>query len=114
MILEQFIDVSSINNMFFNLLIHRIDFFLQYFNWHLSGHNNLFLVHCDAYVYAVTLLVRTIKQSKIIGRFLYVIIDIADMLSGHNNDFLSIFDSYVYAVPLWVRTMKVLEMIGLL
>ena len=61
MIPEQFNDVSSINNMAFNLFIHRIYYLLQYFSVHLNGHNNLYLVICDAYVYAVPLLVRTIN-----------------------------------------------------
>ena len=68
MILEQLNDVSSINNMAFNLFIHRIYFILQYFSGHLNGQNNFFLVLCDAYVSTVSLLVRTIQQ------FLYVII----------------------------------------
>ena len=74
MISEQFNDVSSINNMAFNLFIHRIYFMLQYFSGHLNGQNNLFLDLCDAYVYTVPILVRTINSSKIIVQFLYVII----------------------------------------
>ena len=74
MISEQFNDVRSINNMVFNLFIHRMYYLLQYFSGHLNGYNNFFLVLCDTYVHAVPLLVRTINSSKIIERFLYVII----------------------------------------
>ena len=69
MISEKFNDGSSINNMTFNLFIHRIYFLLQYFSGHLNGNNNDFLVLCDAYVYAVSLLVRTINLLKSIVRF---------------------------------------------
>ena len=68
MVSEQLNDVSSINNMAFNLFIHRIYCMLQYFSGHLNGQNNFFLVLCDAYIYTVPLLVRTINSSKIIVR----------------------------------------------
>ena len=74
MISEQFNDFSSINNMAFNLFMHRIYFMLQYFSGHLDGQNNFILVLFDAYVYTFPLLVRTINTSKIIVGFLYVII----------------------------------------
>ena len=71
---EQFNDVSSINNMAFNLFIDRIYYDLQYFSGNLKGNNNFFLVLSDAYVHAVPLVVRTINSSMIIVRLLYVII----------------------------------------
>ena len=70
MISEQFNDVSSINNMAFNLFIHRFYYLLQLFNGHLNGHNSFFLVLSDAYVHAVPLVVRTINSSIIIVRLL--------------------------------------------
>ena len=69
MISEKFNDVSSLNNMAFNLFIHRIYYCFQCFSVNLNGHNNDFLVLCDPYVYAVSLLVRTIHLLKIIVRF---------------------------------------------
>ena len=47
MISEQFNDVSSLNNMEFNLFIHHIYHWFQRFSGHLNGHNNEFLVVCD-------------------------------------------------------------------
>ena len=79
MISEQYNDVSSINNMAFNLFIHRIYFLLQYFSAQLKGHNIFFLVLSDAYAHAIPLLVRSINSSKIIVRLLYVIIVLADI-----------------------------------
>ena len=49
------------------------------FSGHLNGHNNDFLVLCDAYVYAVPLLVRTINFMNIIVRFYYIIIVLVDI-----------------------------------
>ena len=69
MIYEQFIDVSSLNNMAFNLFIHHIDYRFRYFSCYLNGHNHYFLVLCDVYVYANPLLVRTINFLKMDVRF---------------------------------------------
>ena len=69
MISEQFIDVSSPNNMAFNLFMHNIYYCFKRFSGHLNGHNNNFLVLCDKYVYAVPLLVRTINVLKMNVRF---------------------------------------------
>ena len=69
MISEQFNDVSSLNNMAFNLFMDSIYYSLQCLSGDLNGHNNDFLDLCDAYVYAVPLLVRTINLLKIIVRF---------------------------------------------
>ena len=69
MISEQFNDVSSLNNMSFNLFMNRIYYWFQCFSVHLNRNNNNFLVLCDAYVYAVPLLARTINLLKIIVRF---------------------------------------------
>ena len=79
MISEQVNDVSSINNMAFNLFIDRIYYPLQLFNGHLNGHNSFFLVLSDAYVHAVPLVVRAIYSSIIIVRLLYVITVLADI-----------------------------------
>ena len=66
---EQFNDVSSFNNMEFNLFINHIYYWFQRFSGHLNVHNDEFLVLCDTYVYAVLLLVRTINSFKSIVRF---------------------------------------------
>ena len=69
MISEQFNEVSSLNNMAFNLFIHQNYYWFRHFSGHLNGHNHDFLVLCDAYVYAVPLLVCTINVLKISVRF---------------------------------------------
>ena len=69
MISEQFNDVRSLNNMAFNLFIHNIYHWFQRFSGNLNGHNNEFLVLCNAYVYAVPLLVCTINVLKMNVRF---------------------------------------------
>ena len=69
MISEQFNDVSSLNNMAFNLFTPHMYLWFQCFSGHLNGHNNDFLVLCDVHVYAVLLLVRTINFLTIIVRF---------------------------------------------
>ena len=59
----------SMNHTAFILFIHIIYYYLQFFSGHLNGHNHDFLFVCDAYVYAVELLVSTINLLKIIVRF---------------------------------------------
>ena len=61
MISEQFNDVISLNNMAFNLFIHHIYYWFRHFSGHFNVHIHEFLVLCDAYVYAVPLLVRKIN-----------------------------------------------------
>ena len=79
MISEQFNDVSSIDNMAFNLFKDPIYYLSQLFNGHLNRHNRFLLVLSDAYVHAVPLVVRTIYSSKIIVRLLYVILVLSDI-----------------------------------
>ena len=70
MVSEQFNDVSSLNNMAFNFFIHHAHYCFRRFSGHdLNGHNNDFLVLCDAYVYAVRLFVLTINVLKMNVRF---------------------------------------------
>ena len=64
LISEQFNDISSLNNMAFNLFIHHFYYWFRHFSGHLNGRNNNFLVICDAYVYAVPFLVRTVDVLK--------------------------------------------------
>ena len=64
MISEQFNDVSSLNNMAFNLFINHIYYWFRHFSGNLNGHNHDFLVLCGAYVYAFPLLVCTINVLK--------------------------------------------------
>ena len=65
MISEQFNAVSSLNNMAFNLFVHHFYYLFRHFSGHLNGHNNDFLVLCDAYVYTVPFLLRTVDILKI-------------------------------------------------
>ena len=69
MISEHFDEVSSLNNMAFNLFIHHIYYWFRHFSGHLNGNNHDFLVLCDAYAYAVPLLVRKINVLKMYVRF---------------------------------------------
>ena len=65
LISEQFNDISSLNNMAFNLFIHHFYYWFVHFSGHLNGHNNDFLVLCYVYDDAVPSLVRTVDVLKI-------------------------------------------------
>ena len=51
------------------ICLYHIHYSLQCFSVHLNGHTNDFLDLCDAYVYAVPFLVRTMNLLKIVVRF---------------------------------------------
>ena len=110
MISEQFNDFSSLNNMTFNLFIHCIHYSLQCFSQHLNWHNIDFLLLYDAFVYAVSFLVRTINLLKNYCTIVIRHYCSSGNLNAHNNDFLVCCDAYVYVVPLLVCTIKVLKM----
>ena len=61
--------LSHLKNMALYLFIHHMYFWFPRFSGYLNWHNNDFLVLCDAYVYAVPLLVRTINVLKMDVRF---------------------------------------------
>ena len=42
---KKFNDISSLNNMAFNMFIHHFYYWFGRFSGHLNGHKNNFLVH---------------------------------------------------------------------
>ena len=89
MIPEQFNEVSSLNNTEFNLFIHHNYYWFCHFSGHLNRHNHDFLVLCDAYVYTVPFLLRTIN----------VLIMNVRILIGHSYSslqFISVSMSHIF------------------